>query len=104
MDRPLQVTFHNLPHSDAIEQDIRGRVTKLDALYDHLTGCRVVIDSPHRNQARGKTYAVRIELAVPGQELIVTREPIGDLQLALNDAFDTAKRRLRNFAEKQRGS
>ena len=102
MDRPLQLTFHNLSHSDAVEQDVRDRVEKLDSIYDHLTGCRVVIDSPHRNQNRSKTFAVRIEMAVPGQELVVSREPIGDLQSAINDAFETAKRRLRTYVQKQR--
>ena len=28
MDKPIQVTFHNLQHSDAVEEDIRKRVAK----------------------------------------------------------------------------
>lgn len=103
MDKPLQIMFHNLPHSDALEADVRSRVSKLEELYDRLTGARVVIDSPHRGQSKGKTYAVRIELALPGHELIVTREPVADLQGAMTAAFDTAKRRLRGFAERNRG-
>ena len=78
MQSPLQVTFHNLPHSDALEADIRQRVAKLDGLSDHLIGCRVVVDSPHRGQTKGKTYAVRIEMQVPGPDLVVSREPVGD--------------------------
>jgi hypothetical protein len=31
------------------------------------------------------------------------RDRVGDLKLAINDAFDTAKRRLKEFADKQRG-
>jgi ribosome-associated translation inhibitor RaiA len=105
MEQPLQVTFHNLPHSDAVEADLRARVEKLEQLYGRVVGGRVVVDSPHRSAgaAKGKTYAVRIELALPGHELIVNREPVGDLKLAINDAFDTAKRRLKEFADKQRG-
>ncbi len=104
MDKPLQITFHNLPHSDALEADIRARIAKLEELYDRLVGARVVIDSPHRNQIKGKTYAVRIELALPGRELIVTREPVADLQGAMTAAFETAKRRLRGFAQRSRGA
>jgi hypothetical protein len=45
---------------------------------------------------------VRIEIALPGRELIVTREPIADLQGALAGAFETARRRLKGFAERHR--
>lgn len=103
MQQPLQVTFHNLPRSDALEEEIRARVAKLEQIHDRLHGCRVVVDSPHRTpNARGKTYAVRIEMQVPGGEIVVSREPVGDWRLALNEAFDVAKRRLREHAERQR--
>jgi ribosome-associated translation inhibitor RaiA len=104
MQHPLQVTFHNLPHSDALEADIRSRFAKLEQLYDRLIGGRVLVDSPHRTPVNtGKTYAVRIEMQVPGHELVVSREPVGDWRVALNEAFDTARRRLKAYAEKQRG-
>lgn len=104
MDKPLQIMFHNLPHSEAVEADARARMAKLEELYSRMTGARVVIDSPHRNQAKGKTYAVRIEIALPGHELVVSREPVADLQGAMAAAFDTAKRRLRGFAQRRGGA
>ena len=30
MDKPLQVTFHNLEHSDAVEEEVRARMGKLN--------------------------------------------------------------------------
>ena len=102
MQQEVQVTFHNIEHSDAIESDIRNRVEKLSALYNRMIGCRVVVDSPHRNHAKGKTYSIKIEMALPGQELVVNREPVGDFQHAVSEAFDVAKRRLKDFADKQR--
>jgi ribosome-associated translation inhibitor RaiA len=103
MQQPLQVTFHNLPHSDALEEDIRERVAKLEGLHGRLIGCRVVVDSPHRTQVKGKTYAVRIEMQVVGGEVVVSREPVGEWRVAMNEAFDVAKRRLKEHAAKQRG-
>ena len=103
MQHPLQVTFHNLPHSDALEEDIRGRVAKLEGLSEKLIGCRVLVDSPHRTQAKGKTYAIRIEMQVPGTEIVVSREPVGEWRLALNEAFDVARRWLKEHAAKMRG-
>jgi ribosome-associated translation inhibitor RaiA len=103
MQQPLKVTFHNLPHSDALEDDIRERVAKLDSLGDGLIGCRVVVDSPHRGQTKGKTYAVRIDMQLPGAEIVVSREPVGEWRVAMNEAFDVAKRRLKEHVAKQRG-
>lgn len=104
MQSPLQITFHNLPHSDLIESDIRARVEKLTSLFDRVIGCRVVIDTPHRSQSpKGKTYAVKIELQVPGPDLVIRTEPVGDCHQAIAEAFDAAKRRLKEHAERSRG-
>jgi len=102
MEKPAQVTFHNLPHSDAMESDVRTRLDRLDEIYDRLISARVVIDSPHRGKEKGKTYAVRIELGIPGNDIVVNREPIGDLQGAMSDAFDTAKKLLRDQNQRRR--
>jgi ribosome-associated translation inhibitor RaiA len=104
MQQPLQVTFHNVPHSDALEAEIRTRVARLETLSGRMIGCRVVVDSPHRGQTKGKTYEIRIEMQVPGHEIVVTREPVGDFRMALNEAFDVARRRLKDHQEKLRGT
>ena len=103
MDKPLQITFDNLQPSAAVEADVRDRMARLDAICGRMTGARVVIGSPHRGPSRAKTYEVRIELALPGHDLVVSREPVGDLQGAVNAAFATARRRLRGFVERSRG-
>ena len=104
MEKPVQVTFHNLQHSDAVEADVRARVAKLEAIGDRMTACRVVIDSPHRNQGGAKTFEVKIEMSFPGQTLVVDREPVGDLQAALASAFDVAKKRIKSHRDKQRAN
>jgi ribosome-associated translation inhibitor RaiA len=104
MQQPLQVTFHNLAHSDALEAEIRTRVGKLEALHGRMIGCRVVVGCPHRSATKGKTYEVRIDMQVPGHEIVVSREPVGDLRFALNEAFDVARRRLTDHQAKLRGA
>jgi hypothetical protein len=37
MQLPLQITFHDLPPSDAIEQHVRKHAAKLDALAPRIT-------------------------------------------------------------------
>ncbi|WP_280522012.1 hypothetical protein [Candidatus Coxiella mudrowiae] len=43
---------------------------------------------PKRNQHQGKLYNVRINLTLPGKELIVNRNAEEDLYLSIRDAFE----------------
>ncbi|MEO1089022.1 MAG: HPF/RaiA family ribosome-associated protein [Pseudomonadota bacterium] len=104
MDSSLKISFHNLPHSDAVEAEIRERVQKLENVYAHIVGCRVVVEAPSKNAAGAAAFAVNIEIGVPGSPIVVKSEPAADLHAALTHAFDVAKRRLKTFAERRRGT
>lgn len=111
MEIPVEITFHNMPSSPAVEAEIRERVAKLDRLYNHLIGCRVSVEHLHRRHQTGNVYEVHIEMRVPGEDVVVSREPNHarerysdpDVNVALRDAFKTAERRLLEFKRKQRG-
>ncbi|MBI1820524.1 MAG: HPF/RaiA family ribosome-associated protein [Nitrospirae bacterium] len=103
MKIPLQITVHNLSLSEAAEIDIREKAANLDSLYPNITGCRVVVDAPHRHQQKGVLYNVRIDLTVPGKEFIIRREAHEDVYVSIRDAFDAARRQLEEFDRRQRG-
>ena len=65
METPLQIAFHNMDSSPAIETAIRERVAKLEQFYDRITRCRVTFDAPHQHKTHGKRYQVRIDIAGP---------------------------------------
>jgi cold shock CspA family protein len=85
------------------EDLIRDKALKLDRFYDQIIGCRVKVDVPHRSQRSGIMYNVRIDITVPGGELIVKREPDEDLHVAIVNSFETAQRRVKEYADRQRG-
>jgi ribosomal subunit interface protein len=108
MNLPLQISFRDVPPSEAIEAKVRERVAKLERYYDRIMGCRVVIEAPHRRHHQGKLYHVRVDLTVPGGELIVRRDrgehhAHEDVYVAIRDAFDAARRCLEDYARRQRG-
>ncbi len=107
MQIPLQITFHDLPPSDAIEAQIRQKVEKLNRFYDRIISCRVVVEAPHRHHHQGNIYHVRIDLTVPQGELLINRNSSQnhaheDLYVAIRDAFAAAQRRLKSYAAVQR--
>jgi ribosomal subunit interface protein len=107
METPLQITFRHLPPSAAIEGVIRERASWLERFFERITSCRVVVEAPHHRRQQGNLFVVRIELTVPGGELVVNRSPSEhqahqDVYVAVHDAFDEARRILEDHARRQR--
>jgi ribosomal subunit interface protein len=102
VQQPLQITARDLSLSEAAENDIRAKAENLDTYYDGIVNCRVVVEGPGRHHRQGP-YTVRIDLTVPGSELVVDRQSDADLYVAIRDAFDAARRRLEDHARRQRG-
>lgn len=105
MKLPLEILFRNVTRTDELEERIRNKAAKLDRVCDRITGCRVVVEAPHQHHVKGNTYHVNIEISVPGDEIVVTRDPKNqdhqDLGIALRDAFSTAQRQLTTYASKR---
>ena len=109
MQTPLQIPMRDLPPSEAIEGHVRQHAEKLDKLYARLTGCHVTIETPHRHKTHGNHYRVRIELAVPGGELVVGHDRADskdheNAYAAVDAAFHGAERVLRDHASRQRAA
>lgn len=122
---PLQVTFRHLAVPPVVERWVRLEAANLNRFYKRIMGCRVAIEQSHR-YVKGSPYRVRIDLTVPGGELVINHEPTlkskarqtGEteirkhlevsspnkhLQQAISEAFKAAGRRLQDYARRQRG-
>jgi ribosomal subunit interface protein len=103
-----QITLRNISPSDEINVAIHEHIAKLDEFYSRIMDCRVMVEAPHRHHQQGNLYHVRIDLTVPGGELVIKRDPPKhqtheDFYVALRDAFENAERRLKDYAQQQRG-
>jgi len=124
---PVQTTFRNMRPSIAIEEQIRAEVAKLATFYERITNCRVMVELPHKHHRSGRHYHIRVDLSVPGEELVVMHEPgrhsalqqmevakgqkelevdapHNDLYVAIRDAFAAARRHLQDYARRQRSA
>lgn len=108
MNVPLELTFKNMEHSDAVEAAVRGRVDKLGRYFRHIISCRVALEVPNRTPAQAaRNYRVSIEISVPGEDLVVSRDPTmyenyNDLYVTIRDAFNAAERQLQSYSGKLR--
>jgi ribosome-associated translation inhibitor RaiA/cold shock CspA family protein len=105
MEIPMELSFHNIQPSDAVEAAIRDRVTKLATLYDRLVTVRVHVEAEMKRRRTGNIYTLHIELGVPGKDLVVSKAPHKpdrkyadpDLYTIIREAFDAAERQLKDF-------
>jgi hypothetical protein len=125
MTTPITVTFPKTKASPWLEAEIHDRVERLKVICAEILSCRVVVDIPHRHHQRGNRFSLRIELAVPGEDIAITRDANlhgvvkdldaqawskrfdveatrRDIRLVIGDAFDAAKRRLRDYKQVRR--
>ena len=107
MKVPPQITFRHLRSSNAIVSNIRERIGWLEHFSNQIISCHVVVESPHRHHQRGNLFHVRIDLRLPGQEIVISREPSAhkahkDIYVTIHDAFDEARRGLEEYVRRRR--
>jgi ribosomal subunit interface protein len=102
MKLPLQITLRDMAHSDAIENHIREKAEKLDHLFPNIMSNHVVVEMPGKHKHQGKQFRVRLDIKVPGGEVVVNKEHDEDVYVVLRDAFDAAKRQLDEHARRHR--
>jgi len=108
MQTPVEITFRSFPPSAAVERAIHRWVDRLEQVFGRITSCRVVIEVPHRHVGQGRTFHVRVDLAVPDHTISVGRDPgrdhaHEDVYVAVADAFRAARRQLQDRVHIQRG-
>jgi ribosome-associated translation inhibitor RaiA len=105
MQEPLEIAFHNMESSPALEAELRQRFEKLNKLCDRLTACRISVEALHKQHRTGNVYEVHIDMLVPGGELVVSRSPhrakqkyaSPDVYTSICDAFQAAERQLKKY-------
>jgi len=107
MKLPLQITFRGVESSDALESDIREKADKLDRYSPDIMSCRVVVEARHKHHQEGNLYHVRVDLTVPGREIVTGREQTlhqthADPYVAVRDAFDEVRRQLEDYERRRR--
>ena len=113
---PLQTTFRNMDESPAVAARVQEEAEKLGKYFDRITSCRVIVEAPHRHHLHGELFHIRIELRVPGKELVVAHEPTliheeselhkhlevegphKNVYVAIRDAFKAMRRQLQDYA------
>ena len=102
MQLPVQIVSRDHHLSKHLEATILEKAHKLDTFYGRITRCRVVVESQTHHHAKDYAFKVRVDLRVPGAELVADHHEHADLKLAIRHAFEAARRRLQDYAHQLR--
>jgi|LNFM01.1.fsa_nt_gb ribosome-associated translation inhibitor RaiA len=106
MQAPLEISFHGIERSEAVEARILEKFKRIEAHFERITHARVVIEAPQRRTPLPKFFHVRIDIGIPGHKSIVVKhEPEAahahtDVMLALRDAFGAAQRQVDELSDR----
>lgn len=126
MELPVQITYRELDPSEALSQLIHKEASKLDRFFDRIVSCRVLVEREQHHLRGGAPFHVRIDIGVPGDELVIDTMPslrakvaddeaamrrksaeidakYKDVTLAVRDAFRRARRRVQEHARRMMG-
>jgi len=86
----------------ALTEAIEARSEKLGLFSGRIQRCTVTVQGPGKHHRQG-AYQVRIDLVVPGAELVVHKHAEANLELALKAAFQAMGRVLEDQVCRSRG-
>lgn len=102
MQVPLEISTKLIELSAPLEADLRRRAAKLERHFNRITSCRIAVERPSLARTEGGPYRVRVDVTVPGSELVSAKEA-DDLNVAIRDAFQAAERQVEEFSRRRRG-
>ena len=96
MRDPIEITLRGVPRSGALERYVGEQARALDRQCERIQACHVVVEARHRPKQQGDQFAVRLNITLPGTEVVVNREHGEDVYIALRDAFAAAGLQLKD--------
>ena len=105
MQSPLEIAFHGLQSSPALEEDIRRHVEKLERHCKSIVSCRVTLEATGGKGLPNHHVSVHIQLGLPGRTLDISQDPHHgkdkrahpDAHTAVSDAFRVAERQVQGL-------
>lgn len=96
------ITYESTDQNDTMEAQVRDWAAELDTVCDRIARCKVVVAALPGRQRPERKYRVRLAIAVPGEEIVVSRDPGSgpepeDATSAVLESFLAARRRLQHY-------
>ena len=100
---PLKLTVRHTETSAALTAEVERGSNRLAELAARIVRCDVLVEPPGNHHRHGSNWRVRIDVAIPGKEVVVDHTRATDPIFAVHQAFAAAARRIERFRRRQLG-
>ena len=101
MKLPVYVKFHGMGPSDALTGAAQAYAHELESVNQEIIACWVSIHLEKEQERQVRHYSVRIDLKIPGHELVVKWVRHEDVYIAMLDAFKDMKIQLQDIVRRE---
>jgi len=98
----LQISARGLDLDERVETAIRLYAERLERYHSRITAVRVAVEVPQRQMGAPIMYHVSFNIVLPHGEVVIRRQAHPNLLTAIQRAWEAARRRLQDFARRQR--
>src|ERR1700733_6727514 len=101
MSAPFQIIIRSKEPTNYLVRHIKEKASKFNQLSPNILKCRIVVDSPQRNQLHGNLHAVHIELKIPKDEIVINKIEDKNIYVAIHNAVNAACRQLLDLRKRK---
>jgi len=101
----MLIRYSGVGRGGAMEEVVRSLAADLESVYDRIARCDVIVEALRGHQLTTHRYRIRVSIAVPGGEIVVSRDPepgVGqeDPLVALRESLGAARSRLEYYVQR----
>lgn len=94
------ILLRGFPHSYALESFISKKAEKVCRYFDAIMKINIVVDRVQKSKHQGQLYNVRVDVKVPGAELVANQAVHEDPYIASRDAFAAILKQIEAYRAK----
>ena len=99
---PVRIRTQGIQLNEDLKRTIEFEAQGLERFNSRIVDCEVAIAGPARNRRNGLSFEIVVKVSLPGPDVVVHRSTVGSLSIAINQSFDTARRRVKRQAHMRR--
>ena len=103
MNFPFELRQKEVTLPPGLVLDLQARVEVLDQHYHRIIRCRVTVEGSGNPHRRG-LYSIKVDLTLPGAEIVVQKQESANLELAIKRNFSIVTRRLEEHVRRVQGA
>ncbi len=77
MQTPPEISFKNIEPTPYIDKLLADGVAKLEQVCDYIVSTRVALEADQKRHLTGNPYRMRIDIAIPGHQIVIKRSSVG---------------------------